>query len=226
MKKSVILLAVAGMATAASAQSFAEYFLNGENLTDAGRGTTNADAGDIIRMSLRVNHDSLSYAGGKAEILYGDVGDGDIVLTEDGFSFPFDPWVIGREPLFRIIASDGPADATRPHNVDIEALAGKITDINADYFDFASTPPGLGGLGAAFPLESGEATFVFDYTYQGGTDSWDAGHNGSARLWRDANDINGAVVDASSGDTFFVTPAPASLALLGLGGLVAGRRRR
>ncbi len=226
MKKSAVLLAVAGMATAASAQSFAEYFLDGVNMTDAGRGTANADAGDVIRMSLRVHHDSLSFAGGKVDVAYGGVDDGDIVLTEDGFSFPFDPWEIGREPLFRIVASDGPADATRPHNEDIMASGGVITDVNNDYFDFASTPPGLGGLGAAFPLESGEAIFVFDYVYGGGEDTWDAQTNGEARLWRDGSDVNGAVVEASNGRTFFVTPAPASLALLGLGGLVASRRRR
>ena len=226
MKKSAILLAVAGMATAASAQSFVEYFLDGVNMTDAGRGTDNADAGDVIRMSLRVNHDSLSYAGGKAEILYTDVDDGDIDLTEDAFAFPFDPWELGRTPITRIVASDGASDATQPHNVDIHASGGKITDINDDFFDFASTPPGLGGLAGAFPTASGDAVFVFEYTYGGGEDNWDAGHNGSARLWRDAQDINGAVVDASSGDTFVVSPAPASLALLGLGGLVAGRRRR
>ena len=226
MKKSAVLLAVAGMATAASAQSFVTYFLDGVNLTDAGRGTTNADAGDVIRMSLRVNHDGLSYAGGKVDIAYGDVADGDITLTEDVFAFPFDPWELGRTPITRIVASDGPADSTQSRNEDIHASAGLITDINNDFFDFASTPPGLGGLAGAFPTADGDAIFVFDYVYQGGEDTWDSATNGEARLWRDAQDINGAVVDARNGDTFTVTPAPASLALLGLGGLVAGRRRR
>ena len=225
MKKSAVLLAVAGLATAAGAQSFAIYSLDGVNLTDAGRGTDNADSGDVIRMSLRVNHDALSYAGGKVDISHG-ADDEDVVLTEDGFSFPFDPWVIGREPLFRIVASDGPADATRPFNEPIASVGGVISDINSDFFDFASTPPGLGGLAGAFPLADGEAIFVFDYTYNGGLDTWDAKTNGEARLWRDGNDINGAVVDARNGDTFTVSPAPASLALLGLGGLVAARRRR
>ena len=226
MKKSAVLLAAAGLATAAGAQTFAIYSFDGVNLTDAGRGTTDADSGDVIRMSLRVSHDALSYAGGKVDGSYTGVDDEDITLTEDGFSFPFDPWVLGREPLFRIVASDGPADATRPHNEDVVAIGGKLSDINDDFFDFASTPPGLGGLAGAFPLSDGEAIFVFDYTYNGGLDTWDAKTNGEARLWRDGNDINGAVVDARNGDTFTVSPAPASLALLGLGGLVAARRRR
>ncbi len=226
MQVGVVVIA-SGLAGAASGQTFAEYFLDGVNLTDPGRGTQNADAGDVIRVSLRVNHDSLSFAGGKVDIAYGGVDDGDITLTEDGFSFPFDAWEIGREPLFRIVASDGPADATRPHNEDIIALGGEISDVNSDYFDFASTPPGLGGLAGAFPLSSGESIFEFDYVYNGGIDSWDAKTNGEARLWRDDGDINGAVVDARNGDTFFVAdPAPGTIAPLAMAGLILSRRRR
>ncbi len=216
--------------SAADAQTFARYFLDGVNLTDRDRGTGDADVGDVIRMSLRVEHDALSYAGGKVEMLYAGVRSGAIaVLEDDSSGFPYDPWEFGREALFRIVASDGPVVTRRPHNVDVEALGdgvGKVTDVNDDFFDFASTPPGLGGLAAAFPLANGEAIFVFDYVYEGGVDLWDGGHNGRARLWRDGTDINGIDVPASSGATFVVSPAPSGMGVIGLGLLVAGRRRR
>ncbi len=225
-----VVVVASSLATAASGQTFVEYFLDGVNLTDAGRGTSNAEPGDVFRMSLRVSHDALSYAGGKVDIILGGVDATDVVLTEDAFSFPFDPWEIGREPLFRIVVSDGPADATRPHNEDVIAFEDgdqvRITDANDDYFDFASTPPGLGGLGAAFPLESGEAIFVFDYVYNGGTDCIGTAPTDTARVWRDGNDINGLVVDARAGDFFGCIPAPGCLGVIVCGGLIGARRRR
>ncbi len=214
----------------ACAQTFARYFLDAINMTDQDRGTGDAAVGDVIRMSLRVEHDSLSYAGGKIEMLYSGVRSGAIaVLEDDSTGFPYDPWEFGREALFRIVASDGPVETRRPHNEDVVAMGdgvGKITDVNDDFFDFASTPPGLGGLAGAFPLADGEAIFVFDYVYEGGVQLWDAGHNGRARLWRDGTDINGIEVPASSGATFVVSPAPSGMGVIGLGLLVAGRRRR
>lgn len=218
------------MSGVASGQTFAEYFMNGVNLTDPGRGVENADRGDVIRMSLRVYHDALSYAGGKVDIIARqNVGHEDITITEDGFAFPFDPWEIGREPLFRIVASDGPADATRPHNEDVIAFEDgdqvRISDTNNDFIDFASTPPGLGGLAAAFPLESGEAILVFDWVYQGGGWLWVTETSDTARLWRNGNDINGAVVDARDGDPFTI-PAPGGLGILAFAGIACGRRRR
>ncbi len=230
MKKSVILLAVAGLAGVAAAQpTFATYTMSATNMTDAGRGTDNALAGDVFRVYLAVEHDGHSYAGGKVEMLYTGVNDADITISEPNagmLGIPGEAWEPGRYGLFRIVASDGPGDATDPHNEDVVASGGKITDVNNDFFDFASTPPGLGGLSGPFPLPSGGAIFAFDYVYDGGVDTWDAVSNGTARIWRDASDINGEVVPADSGATLVISPAPASLALLGLGGLVAGRRRR
>ena len=237
MKKSAVLLAVAGMAGVAAAQpTFATYFMTAENLTDPGRGTNNALPGDMFQVFLHVEHDGHSYAGGKVEMLYTGVNEGDIIITEPvggllGIEPPNDPgWLAGgRWGLFRIVASDGPSDAIDPHNENViasDAFGGKVTDVNDDFFDFASTPPGLGGLSGPFPLPSGRAIFNFFYVYDGGVDTWDAVSNGTARIWRDASDINGEVVPADSGATLVISPAPASLALLGLGGLVAGRRRR
>ncbi len=229
MKKSAILLAVAGMATAASAQSFATYSMTGVNLT-TGLPLNQAAPGDVIRLSLRVDHDGHGYGGGKTEILYTGVADGDITISEpNNVVLPPDVlnWEdLGRHPHTRIVVSDGPADSIQSHNIDVVASGGKVTDVNDDFFDFASTPPGLGGLSGPFPITSGDSIFNFDYVYQGGADNWDANSNGTARLWRDGADNNGLVVDADAGATLIVSPAPASLALLGLGGLVAGRRRR
>ncbi len=229
MQVGVVVFA-SSLAGGASGQTFAEYFMDGFNLTDPGRGVENADRGDVIRMSLRVYHDALSFAGGKVDIIaQQNVGHEDITITEDGFSFPFDPWEIGREPLFRIVASDGPADATRPHNEDVIAFEDgdqvRISDVNNDFIDFASTPPGLGGLAGGFPLEDGEAIFVFDWVYQGGGWLWVTETSDTARLWRNGNDINGAVVDARDGDPFTI-PAPSPLALAGIGLLLGLRRRR
>ncbi len=229
LKKSAVLFAVAGLAGVAAAQpTFAKYILWGENLTEPSRGTDNALPGDEIRIFLGVEHDGHSYAGGKVEILYDGVNDADITVTEPASGLigaPGEDWAPGRYGLYRIVASDGPGDATDPHNEDVVAFGGKVTDVNDDYFDFASTPPGLGGLSGPFPLPSGGAIFAFDYMYDGGVDTWDAVSNGTARIWRDGTDINGEVVPAGN-NTIVVFPAPASLALLGLSGLVAARRRR
>ncbi len=218
--------AMAAMASSvAVGQTFVIYQMAGENRTDDGRGLDAALAGDVIRMSLTVEHDALGYAGGGAEILYGGVEDGDITITEDAFGLPQDPWEIGRHVLHRIIASDGPADAVRPHNEDVIALGGKITDVNDDFFNFASTPPGFGGP-PFFVIGSGSSIFVFDYVYDGGTDLWDSGHNGEARVWRPGQDVNGLVVPAFSGDTLVVSPAPAGVVLMGIAACSLGRRRR
>ncbi len=215
------------LGAAAPGQTFVTYFMAGENLSDAGRGLDRASVGDVIRVRLAVEHDAFSYAGGKAEMLYAGVSESDITITEDAFGQPFDPWEIGRHVILRIVASDGPSDSTQPHNVDVIAsdAFGKVTDENDDFFDFASTPPGLGGIEPDL-IESGESIFVFDYVYGGGEDLWDAGHDGEARVWRDGQDINGLVVPALSGNTLVVSPAPGGVALLGLGTIGGCRRRR
>lgn len=194
---------VVSLAASASGQTFAEFFIDAINLTDADRGTDRPLPGDVIRMSVRANHDGLSFAGGRIEVIYQGVGDQNIAITEDAFAFPFDPWEVGREPLFRIVDSDGPPDAAQPRNEDVVGVDGKITDVNDDFFDFASTPPGLGGLAAAFPLESGEAIFVFDYVYRGGVDYWDMQTETTALLWRTQNDTEPTKVDARVGDSFW-----------------------
>ncbi len=215
------------LCAAAGAQTFVIYQMAGENRTDGGRGLDGALAGDVIRMSLTVEHDAYSFAGGKAEMLYRGVAQSDITLTEDEYGSEFDPWELGRHVLTRLVSSDGPADAVRPHNEDVIAFdaLGKITDSNNDFFDFTSLPPGLGGFGIGI-IYSGDPIFVFDYVYDGGEDLWDAGHNGTARVWRPGNDVNGLVVPAFSGDTLVVSPAPAGVLLLGIAACAAGRRRR
>ena len=217
---------VCTLAGAVHGQTFVTYFMDGENLTDGGRGTDGALVGDVIRMSLAVEHDAFGYAGGRVEMLYQGVHEGDITLREDAFGSPFDPWEIGRHVLTRIVASDGPIDATQPHNVDVfasDVLGGKITDENDDFFNFASLPPGIGGITPP-TMGSGDAIFVFDYVYDGGEDLWDAGHDGLARVWRHGQDINGVEVPAFVGDTYVVSPAPSTLVLFG--GLIVWRRGR
>ncbi len=222
--------AMVGLASCgASGQTFAEYFLDGVNLTDGGRGMSNIQPGDVVRLSLRVAHDGHSYGGGRVEVLYGGAFDGSITISEPNeFVNPPDilDWAdLGRHPYTRIVTSDGPADATQPHNVDVVASGGKVTDINDDFFDFASTPPGLGGLTGPFPITSGDSIFNFDYVFGGGLDKWSTRNVGTARLWRSRVDVLGVEVPATDGDIFWVgIPAPHGVGVLALTGMLLRRR--
>lgn len=246
MKKSAIaLLAVAGLAGAASAQTFVTYDVVGENLTAGGGAgkSVNAAPGDVIRVRVQVLHDTLTYAGGQWDVFGTGLSAGDVgTLGEDGSPLPppvGPAWEVGRNPLTRIVVSDRPDGATDPGNRTVSAqtdpgLYGADVVISDDqlsagstgWFDMGSTPPGLGGLIGTFPIADGDDIFVFDYTYNGGTDTWNGATVDEAFVYTSGQSVSAARVPANFGDDFTVVPTPASVALLGLGGLVAARRRR
>ncbi len=220
----VPLIALAGVVASAGGQTFVTYMMSGENRTNGGRGLDDAQPGDLIRIAMKVEHDAFAYAGGKVEFLSDGVERDDMRISEDFVHW--DPWQVGRNYVLRMAVSDAPEFAPYPYNEIVVGFPdGTITDVNDDFIDLASTPPGLGGISGAFPLVSGQDVFRVDYIYDGGIDLWDAGHSGRARLWRDDSDLNGIEVPAFNGDTLVVSPAPAGVVLLGIAACAAGRRR-
>ena len=212
MRTGAIVMCVCG--TVAGGQSFVTYIVDGENLDTGQTGhALSASPGDTIRVAVRTLHDSLSYAGGQLDILLEGVLPADIgLLEEDGDQ---SGWNRGRTPIMHIVASDNP-DGNPGGNVSARPDPGLygvdtvITDeqLRSDFtgwFNFASTPPGLGGLGGTFPVASGDRLFVFDYEYVGEVDVVSIASTGEARLWRDAQDINGVVVPADFGKGLIVT---------------------
>eukprot|EP01026_Neomeris_dumetosa_P008760 TRINITY_DN12843_c2_g1_i1.p2 TRINITY_DN12843_c2_g1~~TRINITY_DN12843_c2_g1_i1.p2 ORF type:complete len:257 (+),score=20.25 TRINITY_DN12843_c2_g1_i1:392-1162(+) len=239
MLKAPSIFVCAACVSGALGQSFVQYNLTGKNLS--GGGLEEAKVGDVIRISVFVNHDGLSYAGGKVDVLsFVPVRPEDVNIREDAFAFPFDPWEIGRSPNLRVAVSDGPPDAVQPRNEDIVAMSIgpmvtakngyrpvrlAISDANGDFLDFGSIPPGLGGLSGAFPIASGHPIFVFDWVYQGGTIRWQTSSDDTALLWRNAQDINGIEVPARDGGGILINPAPGTLSALVIAAITSRRRR-
>ena len=156
-------------------------------------------------------HDGLSYAGGKLDILLEGVVPGDIgLLEEDGSRRA---WNVGRTPILRKFCDrpDGVGGnvSARPdpglYGVDTVITDEQLRIDFTGWFDFCSTPPGLGGLASLFPVASGDRLFVFDFEYVGEVDVVSIASTGEARLWRDDNDINGRVVPADFGKGLMVT---------------------
>ena len=203
---------------AALGQTFVTYVVDGENLATGERGhEIRALAGDTIRVAVRPVHDAMSFGGGRIDVLLEGVFPEDIgVLEEDG-----KPWELGRTPVMRIGGGDSPDGnfggnvSARPdtgfYGVDTVITDDQFRDDFTGWFDFASTPPGLGGLAGVFPVESGDRLFVFDYVYVGGRDDIGIASSKEARLWRDQQDINGAVVPADAGLGLIVAGCPADL---------------
>ncbi len=241
-RNTLCVLSWAVVCGAASGQTFVQYFVDGVNLTDAGRGTDNMAAGDIIRFSLRANHDALSYAGGRVDFTFwtsnGTVPQ-DVSVVEDEFGFPFDPWEVGRSPTLRVQESDRPVGAVQPGLRDIvvqesdgslypdgqlvisdEIFGNGVTD----YIDLNSLAPGLGGLSGAFPIASGDQVFVFDWVSDGSLrGTLRARTSDTALLYGNLSDVDPIVVDAQ-GERFEWYPAPGTLSVL-LGGLFWTRQR-
>ncbi len=204
--------AVVAMASSvAVGQTFVTYIVDGENLDTGQAGhALMASPGDTIRVAVRTLHDGLSYAGGKLDILLEGVVPADIgLLEEDGGR---SDWNVGRTPIMRIVGDvpdgNGGNVSARPdpglYGVDTVITDEQLRSDFTGWFDFASTPPGLGGLGGEFPVASGDRLFVFDYEYVGEVDVVSIASAGEARLWRDGNDINGAVVPADFGKGLIV----------------------
>ncbi len=215
MRKTCCAIVLCASGSLASGQTFVTYIVDAENLKTGQAGhEVAASVGDTIRVSVRTVHDALSFGGGKLDVLLDGVLPVDIGLLEEDKD-------VGRTSIMWIPGSDAPDG--RGGNVSAQVDPGlygvdtiisddELTETHTDYFDFASTPPGLGGLAGAFPVASGDRLFAFDYIFEGGSDFVGIASSGEARLWRDQTDIGGAVVPAEFGEGLTVMSAcPADL---------------
>ncbi len=237
MKKIALILGVAGMAAVANAQ--VTYSMVGENLTGAG-GLTNAEVGDVIRVSLVAQAGGgVGFAFTRPYISGTNVGAWDLTETGDG--------VRGRNENVIGDVSDGPVGTTQAANGFFSGVSTgpdtdrlELTDAAPARIgsapDFVALPTGLfppalrPALFAPLVMADGFTVYTFDATYNGGTMSFDAEFL-RTRTYANANaveadDVSFEVARDNFGNMLTVVPAPASMALLGLGGLVAARRRR
>ncbi|MBX3364243.1 MAG: PEP-CTERM sorting domain-containing protein [Phycisphaeraceae bacterium] len=229
--KKIALLAVAGLAAGVSAQSIT-YNLSAVNMTDAGRGTTNAEAGDVFYVAMSAAHDLYSLGLAKFDLVF----TGNPNLASANFDesatgiFNMGPADTGRHPYMRVAVSDRPSNSAVGAAVITAFAEGagfRVSDAGDGGIDLATFPPTINPLITIDQISSGETFFAFMYTYGGGTETIDVLVRGAGRLYRNAGDGNGATVSQPmAGEGIVITPAPASVALLGLGGLVAARRRR
>lgn len=243
MKKNLAIVAIAGLASAAVAQpTFLNLNITAENQT-GGRGTSDAQAGDLIKWTVSAEHDGLSFGGAKLDLLVSGASTGDVDLTENSGTTPpafGGTYTSGRTPLLVNVISDKPAGSSLAGNFEFSAqdAAGTLYDGQADvvisdstlgatsgFIDLVSFPPTQNPLVGIAPIASGDAVLIFFTTYQGGTQTIAGTVAGRGRVFSSAADGSGTLVTTGAGEAS-VTPAPASLALLGLGGLAAARRRR
>ena len=228
--KKIVLLAVAGLAAGASAQI--TYNLSATNLTDAGRGTANAAIGDVFRVEMSAEHGSFSLGLAKFDLNFtGNLNTGSAAIGAESAAGIFNiDGATGRHPFMRQATSDRPSGSAVGASV-ITAFGNAggfvVSDAANGGIDLATFPPTFNPLIGLDPIASGEVFYAFEYTYDGGVDTIDVVVRGAGRVYRNATDGNGLTVTApTAGAGVVITPAPASLALLGLGGLAAARRRR
>jgi len=194
MKKALALVAIAGLASVATAQT-AEVIV-----TVNGGSNTVVAPGATVTVGVQIAHNQFSVAGIQGgSIIAGNAGTGgNFVTTVPGL------------PTVNMGAFTG----------------GSRTGV-----DVAFTPPGF--IGGATPPSGNNPMPLFAYEVSGllpGTYSVNWVSPASApnvRLYSSVFAFNFLEATTTyTGATITVTPAPASLALVGLGGLVAGRRRR
>ncbi|MCC6285151.1 MAG: PEP-CTERM sorting domain-containing protein [Phycisphaerales bacterium] len=230
MKKSLFVAALAGAAMAASAQNSVTFVLTATNLTDNLRGT-NALPGDVFRIEISAIHTGMSLGLAKFDLAFDGSSPAQGNFTESGapvFNLGAD---MGRHPFMRNAVSDrpvgSPTGASAMTAFVSDADTWTLSDAAASGIDLATFPPTANLLVGIDPISSGEAFYAFGYTYDGGTDTISMVIRGASRLFRSATDGSGATVSSPIVENdIVITPAPASLALLGLGGFAAARRRR
>lgn len=233
--KKIVMFTVAGLAAGASAQSTIAFNLSAQNLTQGtARGTAvAANVGDTVRVWLSSDHNGLSIGLAKFDILMdGGATPAQVHLDETataGFDLTDD--LLGRHPHMRQATSDKPtAGASGASLMTAFATDGDtvtLSDAASSGIDLGTFPPTFNPLIGLFPIASGEQFFAFDFIYQGGVVDMSVVVRGAGRVYRSSTDGNGQSVSAPTvGSGVTITPAPASLALLGLGGFAAARRRR
>ena len=240
MKNTIALITVAGLASVAAAQT---VNITGVNSTDATRGLGNAEVGDVISASITIDHSEYSAGGAIFDILARGLGTADFNLAEVAGGPSATDWTdLGRNPLVVSAFSDRPAGSTSAGNRDFSPVdaagtpyAGSadtvitssgFTDTSSFFISLGATPPGAGGFVSFFPLLSGFSIYNFEFTYQGGTAEVEL-NVAQVATYANNTDVGGTTLQNPDGNQLLrVVPAPASAALLGLGGLAAVRRRR
>jgi len=234
MKKTFAIVAVAGLAGVASAQSVGHSLtLTNTNSGDSAvNGALAAQPGDTIQVEFAFTFSDVPNAvgvgGGQLRFLI-DQSAGAADGYDNGAAGDFNASVFGgRSNLLNATVSDAPAGSAVPGNSEFDFIGNPVTaldDLNfSNGVDLVTNPPNFGGT----PVDSGVNILGFSFVYQGGTIGLSTEAVGAHRVFDSLFTPTFFEAPASAVGTASasVTPAPASLALLGLGGLAAGRRRR
>ncbi|MFO0834147.1 MAG: PEP-CTERM sorting domain-containing protein [Phycisphaerales bacterium] len=226
MKKIAALVALAGLAAAANAGP-GKIDLLVRNLTQGGAAgnSVNASVGDTVEVQAWYywGNPSTGTGLGLATVIH-NITSGDFDISN---SLSISDNRVGRfnfgaqtQAAFRTASTLRIADAANGGDLAAGGISVKQASPSASGSNFDANNPALGYV-FTFVVGAGQATNI----------NFDAPLNriNSYRVYTNGTNTTGTPkdigFDATDGATV-VIPAPASLALLGLGGLVAGRRRR
>ena len=198
MKKSIALIAVAGIAYSASAQDF--------NLSI--HGPTEIAEGAVFSIDVI----------GDASVGTHMLGGGFSLVTSFGESLIEN--IVWTPAAWSAFNSDNGYDGNGSHN---GVIFGQLIIPDIPGFDVPAAGSGLGQAIGSFQITTGALNGVSSFTME----------------LVAADPFSLQVIDITTGDTFssadgnllldsftIVFPAPSTLALIGFGGLAAGRRRR
>ncbi|MDX2147472.1 MAG: hypothetical protein SFZ23_08105 [Planctomycetota bacterium] len=225
MKKAIALVALAGLATVASAQGTGAIRYETSVGGDAWQtGLRTVTPGTTVNVRVVVSWDvpgALGFAGAQPDFIIDNAGAGDAVSNiERPVPFNFAPQTIVSSRFGNSIKIDDSRDTLGPGlgtrgvtpGQGVQAFTPNFSTANpAVIFTFSYTPD------ATATVRDLRFTFIAP-----------TGGNTTDRIFRVYTSANGAQATPTSTVTgaSIAIPAPGALALLGLGGLAAGRRRR
>lgn len=224
MTKIFGMLSVAGMAVGANAATSIDLLVS----SDGGATWSNNVAvlpGSVVRCAIFVSTDAFGFAGATIQSLTGAGTAGDSAAFAAGsFTGRVAPFNFGSATNAIFAQANG-------FRIDASSDAGNSN--TAAGLTFAQRDPSSGGL-ANYALGSSPAmAFAFDVTVGAGFDrdivmTLGALVRGVANVHTSSSATRGTSVQdvTLDGASIRVVPTPATLALVGLGGLVIGRRRR
>lgn len=231
MKKVFALVALAGIASVATAAPKLSFQVSTDGGSSWGS-SANVLAGTAVQVRMVVDWTGTTaygFGGTLAKIVYGNVDGSDGLQTNgQANNLRQAPWSFGSAGTLRVTTSgatttvglagagtaqgfvsfgqQAPASAGASYSTANPAIVGAFTITVGAGRSLGSTLS-IGGLVAA--TQAGSATNAFGFHATSGSTNTSFGETGS---------VEGALIT--------VVPTPGALALVGLGGLVAGRRRR